>query len=145
MIEIKRNIFAPLPQYYFERDKFCEALFTNCTEDEYTEFISEYEFTTSSFIFKRVGDEFYVIHMDSGIIINWYKHLGRTNTCNASNFTYDKLVEFFKLFIEEWREEIRKIPVKQISDTPGPDINSIYPSIMKVTLNSIYGTTKGIN
>ena len=42
-------------------------------------------------------DEFYIIHFRSGIIINWYKHLGRTNTCNKEGFSTDDLIEFLVL------------------------------------------------
>lgn len=45
--------------------------------------------------------EFYIIHLDSGMMVNWYKHLGRTNTCSQSNRTIEDYYEFFKLFKEE--------------------------------------------
>ena len=140
------KIFEDLPQYAFERDKFCEALFTVCCEEEYVEFVSMYDFVTSSFIFKRVNDEFYIIHMPSGIMVNWYKHLGRTNTCNK-DLTYDNLVEFFRMFIDEFREEIVQVrlkPAYEVSEEKGPDVNSMYPnSVLKIVLNSTYGTMKG--
>lgn len=133
-------MFEDLPQYHFERDEFCEAFFKFVNEDEYTEIISAYDFTTSNFIFKRVGDEFYIIHLGSGIMINWYKHLGRTNTCNRKDFTYHNLLCFFKMFTDEWREEIHVDKVKrtyQVS-SEGIDVNSIYP---KLVANSMYGLT----
>ena len=42
----------------------------------------------------EVEDEFYILHRDSGILINWYKHAGRTNTCNKPDFTLDDFREF---------------------------------------------------
>ena len=50
-------------------------------------------------------DEFYIIHFDSGTIINWYKHIGRTNTCNDEDFTLNDLREMLILLKEdlEWR------------------------------------------
>jgi hypothetical protein len=33
------------------------------------------------------------IYRDSETIINWYKHLGRTNTCNKEGFTLADLKE----------------------------------------------------
>ena len=133
-------MFKNLPQYHFERDKFCEALFKFVNEDEFTEIVSSYDFVTSSFLFRRVGDEFYIIHLDSGIMINWYKHLGRTNTCNRKDFTYDNLLCFFKMFTDEWREEIHVDKVKRTYpvSSEGIDFNSMYP---KLIANSIYGLT----
>ena len=33
--------------------------------------------------------EYYILHLKSGILINWYKHLGRANFINAKGFTLD--------------------------------------------------------
>ena len=41
-------------------------------------------------------DEYYIIHLPSGTMINWYKHLGRTNTCNK-NLSLAELKLFFIL------------------------------------------------
>jgi len=63
-----------------------------------------------SFAWFRNSDEFYIIHLDSGMVINWYKHLGRTNTCSQSNRTVKDYYAFFNLFKEEldYWEGIRK-------------------------------------
>lgn len=53
----------------------------------------------------RWEDEFYIIHRDSGTIINWYKHLGRTNTCNKEGFTLADLKELLLLLKEDLKEE----------------------------------------
>lgn len=62
-------------------------------------------------------DEFYIIHFHSGTIINWYKHLGRTNTCNKEGFSTDDLIEFLVLLKmtcqnpfknKRWKENNRK-------------------------------------
>lgn len=42
-----------------------------------------------------------IVHLDSGMMVNWYKHLGRTNTCSQSNRTIEDYYKFFKLFKEE--------------------------------------------
>ena len=53
-------------------------------------------------------DEFYIIHFRSGIIINWYKHLGRTNTCNKEGVSTDDLIEFLVLLKDNLSESIKK-------------------------------------
>lgn len=53
-------------------------------------------------------DEFYIIHFRSGIIINWYKHLERTNTCNKEGFSTDDLIEFLVLLKDNLSESIKK-------------------------------------
>ena len=45
--------------------------------------------------------EYYIIHLESGMMVNWYKHLGRTNTCSQKDRTIDDYYEFFNLFKEE--------------------------------------------
>lgn len=52
---------------------------------------------TNSFAWFRDGDEFYIIHKPSGMMINWYKHLGRTNTCSQYNRHEEEYIEFFTL------------------------------------------------
>ena len=76
-------------------------------------------------------------------MINWYKHLGRTNTCNRRDFKYNDLLTFLKMFMEEWRDEIHKevkegFKLTKTSDVP--DVNSLYPDILKIAINSTYGT-----
>lgn len=136
-------MFKDLPQYHFERDDFCKAFELNATDAELCEMLSSYHFITSSFLFQRVDDEFYIIHLNSGIMINWYKHLGRTNTCNRRDFKYTDLLTFLKMFMEEWRDEIHKevkegFKLTKTSDVP--DVNSLYPDILKIAINSTYGT-----
>ena len=56
----------------------------------------------SEFSLLRWEDEFYIAHRNSGIIINWYKHMGRTNTCNKPDFTLDD----FRYFLQKLREDL---------------------------------------
>ncbi len=74
------NNLLPMKQYPIERDVFCE-IFGKIYSDFYDKF---YDTTTSSFKVWRYDDEFYILHFESGTIINWYKHLGRCNTCNKN-------------------------------------------------------------
>lgn len=90
-----------LEQYYFDRDIFCKAwhkVFTN-EEIEDIECYCKRGKQTDDFILTRydADDEYYIIHKPSGTIINWYKHLGRTNTCNNPNFGILDLVDFLEL------------------------------------------------
>lgn len=135
-----KKLLPTLSQYYFDRTDFCLAFEAAVPKLHRDELLSDYNVSTDSFHFHRNGDEFYLMHYDSGTIINWYKHLGRTNTCNNPLLlTKDDLTKFFKLYYEEWYE-LRKPKLITKSDTPGPDVNSTYPSIMKFQINSIYGS-----
>lgn len=63
------------------------------------------EFNQSeNFVWFKDSDEYYIVHKPSGMIINWYKHLGRTNACNQEGKSLDDLKEFFKLFNEDLKE-----------------------------------------
>lgn len=70
----------PMKQYPIERDVFCK-IFRKIDSDFYDELCDT---TTDSFKVWRYDDEFYILHIDSGTLINWYKHLGRCNTCNKN-------------------------------------------------------------
>jgi len=99
---IKSPFLKTLPQYHFERDKFVNIIkdtYPNMLDDIYTHVRRD----TDSFSFFGYEDEFYIVHRDSGTIINWYKHLGRTNTCNK-NLDYEDLEEFILLFKNEMEE-----------------------------------------
>lgn len=96
----KNPLFEKLPQYHFNRDDMCEI------------FDTEFMFwfwdhlgdNSDEFYLTRNDDEFYIIHFPSGTIINWYKHMGRTNTCNK-NLTLDDLREFKKMLLEDFGYE----------------------------------------
>lgn len=89
-----------LPQYHFDRDEMREIFDANFVDwlwDHMNEESDEFEI-------KQRGDEFYIIHYPSGTIINWYKHMGRTNTCNKP-LTLEELKDFKERLqndFEEW-------------------------------------------
>lgn len=85
-----------LPQYHFDRDEFVRAFYWLFTNDEIIDIECDCSChkVTDEFILYRWEDEFYIIHRSSGTMINWYKHLGRTNTCNKDGFGLDDLREF---------------------------------------------------
>lgn len=85
-----------LPQYHFDRQDFCKVFDEVFTQEE----IIDLDVTCGDnrhfdeYSLFRWEDEFYILHRNSGILINWYKHLGRTNTCNKADFTLDDLKQF---------------------------------------------------
>lgn len=97
-----------LPQYHFDRDDFTKAfedVFNNrkttimdvvgaCIDNVYT----------TNFLLHYQDDDYYIIHLPSGTIINWYKHLGRINTCNKIGFTLSDLKEMLTLLKNELEE-----------------------------------------
>lgn len=97
--------FEDLEQYHFERDsmtKVFEEVFPLDTQgwDWYRVWYCDFK-DTSSFHAFRDDDEFYILHKQSGTMINWYKHMGRTNTCNK-----DLSLEELKLFLLLLRKEL---------------------------------------
>lgn len=100
----KRNPLETLPQYHFDRDDFCNVMFEVFTMEEYIDIDVECSCNThlDKFTLMRVEDEFYILHRDSGTLINWYKHAGRTNTCNKPDFTLDD----FREFLVELRKDL---------------------------------------
>lgn len=100
----KSKFLQELPQYHFDRDDFVSVFYEIFDDYFRGEDVIEACISgkgTSSFVLYYCDDEFYILHMPSGTIINWYKHLGRTNTCNKDGFTLDDLREFFQLLDEE--------------------------------------------
>lgn len=92
-----------LPQYHFDRDDFCNVFREVFTYEEYIDIDVECGCNKhyDEFSLFRCEDEFYILHRDSGVMINWYKHMGRTNTCNKPDFTLDDFREFLKKLREE--------------------------------------------
>jgi hypothetical protein len=85
-----------LPQYHFDREAMCDVYYDIFTTDESIELMSACCANThlDEFSLFHFDDEFYILHRNSGVMINWYKHMGRTNTCNKPGFTLDDLREF---------------------------------------------------
>lgn len=99
-----------LPQYHFDRDEMCKVFFEIFTYDEFVDIdvACSCNKHLDEFSLLRWEDEFYILHRNSGIMINWYKHMGRTNTCNKPDFTSDDLREFLKKLREDlvWNKVI---------------------------------------
>lgn len=92
-----------LNQYHFDRDEFCKVFYEFFTNDQIIDIDVECSGgrNTDDFSMFRYEDEFYILHRNSGVLINWYKHLGRTNTCNKPDFTLDDLRVFCKKLKED--------------------------------------------
>lgn len=89
-----------LPQYHFDREEFCDAFMSVFkTNERITDILVACECRSmlgNEFLGYHFDDEYYIIHLPSGTMINWYKHLGRTNTCNK-NLDIRGLIEFLIL------------------------------------------------
>ena len=98
---IKSNCWnlTTLPQYHFPRHEFCriwEEIFNDVNGMEWDEKIIDGICTDNFHSYHDNEDEYYIIHLPSGTMINWYKHFGRTNTCNK-NLSLAELKLFFIL------------------------------------------------
>lgn len=89
---------SSMKQYPIKRELFCE-IFGKIELEFYDEL---YDITTTSFKCWRYDDEFYILHLDSGTLINWYKHLGRCNTCNK-----ELSVEDYKKLADDLYNELK--------------------------------------
>ena len=93
-----------MPQYHLERDKFC-VIVKEIFGHDYIELLDAFcygEFNQCDyFAWWRDEDEFYILHKNSGMMVNWYKHLGRTNTCSQTCRTEEDYREFFSEIKEE--------------------------------------------
>ena len=100
--------FEYMKQYYWDRDVFCETVLSAISIDRLLDAFCHGPMSQGSyFAWFNDEDEFYIVHKNSGMLVNWYKHLGRSNTCNQDGKTIDDLREFFILFkedLEEWAE-----------------------------------------
>ena len=96
-IYINNSNFDSLPQYHFDRDSMCDVF----DADFMMWFYDHLEDRNEEFIITHVDDEYYIIHLQSGTIINWYKHMGQTNTCNK-HLTLDDLRDFKRMLLESF-------------------------------------------
>lgn len=83
------NELKPLPQYHIDRDVLCKIVEETVSYERLMDSFCYGPIIGDEFVWFRNNDEFYIIHLDSGMMVNWYKHLGRTNTCSQSNRTIE--------------------------------------------------------
>ena len=99
MTEIKDKNLQELPQYHFNRGDFVKTFHSVFEVDQIEDILADCTSgrQTAGFSLFRDEDEFYILHKDSGTFINWYKHIGRTNTCNKPGLTLIGFREFLEL------------------------------------------------
>ena len=94
-----------LPQYHFDRDDFCKIFYEIFTSDQIFNLEEECQSGGVHFDYFTLfyhENTFYILHRDSGIMISYYKHLGRINTCNRQDFTLDD----FRIFLIALKEDL---------------------------------------
>ena len=93
-------MFDTMEQYHFEREDFCNAFNEVFTSEQYNKLfdILTSGYNSYEFILTRHDDDFYILDTETGLLITWYKHLGRINMTNDKTLTLDELKrEFNKL------------------------------------------------
>ena len=93
-----------MKQYHFERDDFCNVFNEVFSMEEYDKLLDllTLGYKTFRFILMRNNDDFYILDTSNGLLIGWYKHLGRINVTNDENLTLEEL----KSELFELREDI---------------------------------------
>lgn len=93
-------MFDTMEQYHFEREDFCNVFNEVFTSDQYGKLFDLLTsgYSSYGFILTRYDDDFYVLDTETGLLITWYKHLGRINMTNDKTLTLEELkLEFIKL------------------------------------------------
>lgn len=90
-----------MSQYYLDRDLFCAIVRNTIGIDRLYDAFTYGIAISGSFAWFIHDDEYYIINLDSGMIINWYKHIGRTNTCSQEGRTVGDYYKFFLSFKKE--------------------------------------------
>ena len=102
---IKSYDISKLPQYHFDRASFVDAFKEVFSTDDLLDLYVACQKNTkldNFYLYYDTFEEFYIWHIPSGTIINWYKHLGRTNTCNKEDYSIADLHEFLQLLKSEF-------------------------------------------
>lgn len=93
-------MFDVMEQYHFERQDFFNVFNEVFTNDQYGKIFDllTLGYSTYGFILMRHDDDFYILDTETGLLITWYKHLGRINMTNDKTLTLEELkLEFIKL------------------------------------------------
>ena len=93
-------MFDTMEQYHFEREDFCNVFNEVFTSEQYSKLfdILTSGYSSYGFILTRYDDDFYILNTETGLLITWYKHLGRINMTNDKTLTLEELkLEFIKL------------------------------------------------
>ena len=93
-------MFDTMEQYHFEREDFCNVFNEVFTSEQYSKLFDLLTsgYSSYGFILTRYDDDFYILDTETGLLITWYKHLGRINMTNDKTLTLEELkLEFIKL------------------------------------------------
>ena len=102
-------MIEPMKQYHFDRDDFVKV-FEEVFGDDLESFLDGTLGDSEQFFSYKVdgfkcfmveSTEFYIVDLETGVLINWYKHLGRTNTCSREDFTLEDLREMLTRLYNE--------------------------------------------
>lgn len=93
-----------LPQNHIDRKTFIDIALKYVDIDTIEFLLATGYHATPSFSLFRYDDDYYIIHRDSGMMISWYKNLGRINTCSQEKRNEKDYIEFFSLLNEETRD-----------------------------------------
>ena len=102
-------MIEPMKQYHFDRDDFVKV-FEEVFGDDLENFLDGVLGDSEQFFSYKVDGfkcfmveftEFYIVDLETGVLINWYKHLGRTNTCSREDFTLEDLREMLTRLYNE--------------------------------------------
>lgn len=94
---MSKYVNEEMEQYIMDRHEFCqmfEEVFKGSGINIEQDIIAGWK--GDRFNLFCNDDEFYILDMQTGMMINWYKHLGRTNTCNQKR-TKEEVKEFLEL------------------------------------------------
>lgn len=114
-MEYKSKYLQYLDEYQnFDRYGFVDAFSEIFSSEEIIELEAACQGCKclDDFLLYYKDDNFYIIHLDSGTMINWYKHLGRDNTCNKKGFTYADLKEMLTALKEDLKNHNDDNPFK---------------------------------
>lgn len=105
-IEMMKCIREQLTDCYFSPAYFREAFAVVFSHEEIEELLCDVDDGNSveGFLFVRDEDERYILDTDTGVFINWYKTLGRSNTCNLAGFSRLCLIGFLTKLKNSWNE-----------------------------------------
>lgn len=88
-------------QYPIERDLF-RKIFGFVDSENIFDFL-DFDYESYNFKYWKYEDEYFILRKTDGVLINWYKHVGRCNTANMSLEIMDYYV-FAKEFVDDLKE-----------------------------------------
>ena len=98
------DFLKDMPQYPFTRDSFVR-IFNEVFRSEQIDAILDACIETRHayrFLLTKNEEDYYIIHLSSGTVIGWYKHLGRINVCSKPEATLTDL----RYFLQQLRYDL---------------------------------------